>query len=463
MNTSNDLLLGREFNRTLVEAFPCGLLVIDEQGRIQIVNDILERALKIDKKTSIGKATGNVLGCLHASEHPKGCGHSKYCEYCEVLPLTKQVLKTKQKQARRANIQMLADGRLVDLSLMLSATPFTINNNSFCLLVIENHNALENCITEETTEGFRGILGRSSQMQELFDTIRQVARTNAAVLIQGESGTGKELVALATHRESPRANKHFVPVNCGALPEGLLESELFGHTKGAFTGAHRDRKGRFEVADGGTVFLDEIGELSPAMQVKLLRVLQDGSFEPVGSDHTTKVNIRVISATNKNLDQAVLAGQFRKDLYYRLCVMPVMISPLRERKEDIPFLIDHFIRRYAEKIPDNKIKISPSALSILMAHCWPGNVRELQNVIQFALVKTKGARIDPEHLPPVLQAYMVNTGLPRNRESRLKAADVSKALAKTNGNRLRAAEVLGVSRSTLYRFFSNHCTNAIDT
>jgi transcriptional regulator with PAS, ATPase and Fis domain len=463
MTVAADLFLDQNFTKTLVDAFPCGLLVIDDQGRIQIVNDILGRALKIEKKASIGKATGNILGCLHASEHPKGCGHSKYCEFCEVLPLTLQVLTTKQKQTRKANIQLVIDGRLRDLSLMLSAFPFTINNNSYCLLVIENHYALKTYTSEETKEGFRGIVGRSSNMQELFDTIRQVARTDAAVLIQGESGTGKELVALAIHRESPRASKHFVPVNCGALPEGLLESELFGHIKGAFTGAHRDRKGRFELADGGTVFLDEIGELSPAMQVKLLRVLQDGSFEPVGSDHTTTVNIRVISATNKNLEKEVLAERFRKDLYYRLCVMPIMISPLRERREDIPILIDHFLDHYSEEIPPKKIKLSPSALSILMAHSWPGNVRELQNVIQFALVKTRGVRIEPEHLPPVLHAYMANTSLPRPRESNLKTAEVFKALAKTKGNRLRAAELLGISRSTLYRFFSNHCKDSIDT
>ena len=463
MTVAADLFLDQNFTKTLVDAFPCGLLVIDDQGRIQIVNDILGRALKIEKKASIGKATGNILGCLHASEHPKGCGHSKYCEFCEVLPLTLQVLTTKQKQTRKANIQLVIDGRLRDLSLMLSAFPFTINNNSYCLLVIENHYALKTYTSEETKEGFRGIVGRSNNMQELFDTIRQVARTDAAVLIQGESGTGKELVALAIHRESPRASKHFVPVNCGALPEGLLESELFGHIKGAFTGAHRDRKGRFELADGGTVFLDEIGELSPAMQVKLLRVLQDGSFEPVGSDHTTTVNIRVISATNKELEKEVLAERFRKDLYYRLCVMPIMISSLRERREDVPILIDHFLDRYSEEIPPKKIKLFPSALSILMAHSWPGNVRELQNVIQFALVKTRGVRIEPEHLPPVLHAYMANTSLPRPRESNLKTAEVFKALAKTKGNRLRAAELLGISRSTLYRFFSNHCKNSIDT
>jgi transcriptional regulator with PAS, ATPase and Fis domain len=462
MNSADDFFVVQDFSRTLVDAFPCGLLVVDDQGRIQIVNNILERSLKIDRQASIGKATGNVLGCLHASEHPKGCGYSEYCEFCEVLPLTLQVLTSRQKQTRRANIQLVIDGRLRDLSLILSAYPFTIKNNSYCLLVIENHNTLKTYISEEAKEGFRGIVGRSTNMQELFDTIRQVARTDAAVLIQGESGTGKELVALATHRESPRAAKKFVPVNCGALPEGLLESELFGHTKGAFTGAHRARKGRFELADGGTVFLDEIGELSPAMQVKLLRVLQDGSFEPVGSERTIKVNIRVISATNKSLEEEVQAGRFRKDLYYRLCVMPITICPLRERKEDIPYLIDHFIERYSKEIPTKKIRLSSSALSILMNHSWPGNIRELQNMIQFALVKTREYRIKPEHLPPSLQALMGNTSLPRYREPSLKPAEVFKALAKTNGNRLRAAELLGISRSTLYRFFAIHNKNSID-
>jgi len=238
MNAAADLFLDQNFSRTLVDAFPCGLLVIDGQGRIQIVNNILERALKIDKKASIGKATGNVLGCLHASEHPKGCGFAKCCEFCEIMKLNLQVLTTKQKHSSRANIQLVSDGLLRDLRLNLIAFPFTFKNKSYCVFVIENHNAPKTFHSEETKAGFRGIVGNSSAMQELFDTIRQVARTDAAVMIQGESGTGKELVALATHRESPRANKHFVPVNCGALPEGLLESELFGHIKGAFTGAH---------------------------------------------------------------------------------------------------------------------------------------------------------------------------------------------------------------------------------
>jgi transcriptional regulator with GAF, ATPase, and Fis domain len=245
-----------------------------------------------------------------------------------------------------------------------------------------------------------------------------------------------------------------VPVNCGGLPEGLLETELFGHLKGSFTGAHRDRKGRFELADGGTIFLDEVGELSPATQVKLLRVLQDGSFEPVGSERTVRVNVRVISATNKKLEEEVLAGRFRSDLYYRLCVMPIFIHPLRDRSEDIAPLVEHFIDQFSEETRGRQITFSDTAFSILQSHPWPGNVRELINTIKFALVKRRGNRIKPEHLPPTFLPYMAKQFAIRHRESKLKTDSVFEALAKTGGNKVRAAETLGVSRSTLYRFFA---------
>jgi DNA-binding NtrC family response regulator len=234
----------------------------------------------------------------------------------------------------------------------------------------------------------------------------------------------------------------------------LLETELFGHVKGAFTGAHRKRKGRFELADGGTIFLDEVGEMSPATQVKLLRVLQDGSFEPVGSEHTVRVNARVISATNKQIEEEVSAGRFRKDLYYRLCVMPIMVLPLRDRKGDIPHLIEYFLDQFFEEAEGRQITLSSTALSILRSHTWPGNVRELINAIKFALVKCQGRRIEPEHLPPTLHPYKANLKIARQRESKLEIPAVAEALAKTGGNKLRTAEILGVSRSTLYRFFA---------
>ncbi len=447
------LLHEDSFARTLIDSLPCGFMIVDGQGHVQVVNNILERVLKVNNHASIGKGIGNTLGCLHSTEHPKGCGFAECCKLCEVQKLTFNSLSTKQNQKSRTYLQLIVDGQVRDLTLLLSARPFTFNNESFSILIIQDLSTLRAISPIHTGGEFRGIVGRDSKMQELFDTIRQVARTNAAVLIQGESGTGKELVALAVHKESNRADKHFVPVNCGALPEGLLETELFGHVKGAFTGAHQKRKGRFELADGGTIFLDEVGELSPATQVKLLRVLQDGSFEPVGSEHTVRVNARVISATNKQIEEEVLAGRFRKDLYYRLCVMPIIVLPLRDRREDIPHLVEHFFDQFFEEAGEKKITLSSAALSILMSHTWPGNVRELINAIKFALVKCQGHRIEPEHLPPTLHPYMANLNITRQRESKLKPAAVAEALAKTGGNKLRTAEILGVSRSTLYRFF----------
>jgi len=451
---NNNLLLDSSFASTLVNSLPCGLVVVDRNGLVRAVNNISERVLMISKQTVIGKGTGNVLGCLHVSDHPKGCGFAECCHYCEVQKLAVKALDTNQNQKVSTHFQLVIDGQVRDLTLFLSAFPFTFDDESFSILMIENLSTISAFAPKEVREGFWGLVGNSPKMLELFDTIRQVASTNAAVLIQGESGTGKELAALAVHKESKRAHNHFVPINCGALPEGLLETELFGHVKGSFTGAHRDRKGRFELADGGTIFLDEVGELSPATQVKLLRVLQDGSFEPVGSERTVRVNARVISATNKKLEDEMLAGRFRNDLYYRLCVMPIIIDPLRDRPEDIPLLVEHFIDQFSEEARGKKITLSSTVLSILMSHTWPGNVRELINMIKFALVKCRGNRIKPEHLPPTLLPYMANNLAIRHRESKLKTADVADALAKTGGNKLRTAKILGVSRSTLYRFFA---------
>jgi len=303
-----------------------------------------------------------------------------------------------------------------------------------------------------TSDAFENIVGNEPCMRKLFTEILEVATCDFPVLIQGESGVGKELVARAIHNQSHRRSAMFVPVNCAALPEGLLETELFGHVKGAFTGAIRDKKGRFELADGGTIFLDEIAELSMAMQVKLLRILQEGTFERLGDHRTSGVDVRIISATNKKLEQEMNAGRFRSDLYYRLCVMPILVPPLRERKNDIPMLIDHFFSTISGRVPGQKLSVSREALELLMAYDWPGNVRELQNIIQLASVKSKGAAIEPAHLPGGIGSPTSWVTRPRSRRRKLNPQALQDALRKTGGNKLQAARLLGVHRSTLYRY-----------
>ncbi len=280
-------------------------------------------------------------------------------------------------------------------------------------------------------EQFAGIIGRDPKMQELYHTIQDLADSSASVLIQGDSGTGKELVASAIHHEGTRASHLFVPVNCGALPETLLETELFGHVKGAFTGAIRDKKGRFELADNGTIFLDEIGDITPAMQVKLLRVLQDGTFQRVGSEKTITVNVRVISATHKNLAEEIAAKRFREDLYYRLCVVPLHLPTLSERPTDIPLLSNHFLKRILAEENRSEVTITPETMDLLMTYDWPGNVRELQNVIRYLLVRCHGKLARPKHLPPNLvqmQSRTMRIVTHKKQRGKLNAESVTQAI-----------------------------------
>jgi PAS domain S-box-containing protein len=294
---------------------------------------------------------------------------------------------------------------------------------------------------------FSGIIGQNQKILEVFEQIRELATNDYPVHITGETGTGKELVAAAIHNESQRGGGPFVPINCGALPEGILESELFGHVKGAFSGAIRQKKGRFELADGGTVFLDEVVDLPKSMQVKLLRVLQEGSFERVGGEETIAVNVRVISASNRDLKREVARNNFREDLYYRLNVVPVELPPLRVRRNDIPLLVEHFLKEAREQ-GQKTTGFSKKALSIMLDYSWPGNVRELQNSIHYALVKCRGRMIRPEDLPLELKAIKSRRGPAR----KLDAEMVRAALALTGGNKAKAARHLGVGRATLYRF-----------
>lgn len=307
-----------------------------------------------------------------------------------------------------------------------------------------------------------GMVGRSAPMIALYKEIARVAPTRSTVLIIGESGVGKELVARAIHRHSARADGPFVPVNCGALPENLLESELFGHVKGAFTGAVADRKGLWEEADKGTLFLDEIGDIPLAMQVKLLRALQEGEVRPVGGSRARQVDARVIAATNRNLEADVAAGRFREDLYYRLSTVTLRVPPLRQRREDLPLLVEVFLQR-AAKAHGRSLWLDPAALAVLTAYDFPGNIRELQAAIEYAALYARGGVIRPEDLPLKLQtpearssaaaasasAPAVFADLPTLDE--LERRYLVHVLEAVKGNRTRAAEIMGIDRRTLYR------------
>jgi DNA-binding NtrC family response regulator len=306
-----------------------------------------------------------------------------------------------------------------------------------------------------------GLTGRSPAMIELYKEIARVAPSRSTVLIVGESGTGKELVARSIHKHSPRAARPFVPVNCGAFAETLLESELFGYVRGAFTGAASDRKGLWEEAEGGTLFLDEVGETSAAMQVKLLRALQDGEIRRVGSTRPVMTDARVVAATNRDLEREVKAGRFREDLFYRLSVVSLRVPPLRERRSDIPLLAERFLRAASENAGRARLRLSEGALNRLVAYDWPGNVRELESAVEYAALHARGAEVAAEDLPPKLQTAEVRQAASRSPLAalyedlpsldELERRYLQHVLEATGGNRTRTAEILGIDRRTLYR------------
>jgi DNA-binding NtrC family response regulator len=299
----------------------------------------------------------------------------------------------------------------------------------------------------------RGIISKSHKMERIFELISTIADTRSTVLIQGESGTGKELIARAIHYESNRGHHPFISVSCAALVDSLLESELFGHEKGAFTDAKTLKRGKFELADGGTLFLDEVGEISPKLQLNLLRVLQEREFHRVGGEETIRVDVRIIAATNRNLEEAVREGAFREDLYYRLNVISIQVPALRERKEDIPILVDHFIGKYNMESGKKVEGVSEEALQILLEHEWPGNVRELENVVERAVIINKGGIILPGDLPPNLNRPEDADGpgvFPQKTLQQVEQFHIRQVLAENEWNIQRSARVLGIDRSTLY-------------
>ncbi|MBN1826270.1 MAG: sigma-54-dependent Fis family transcriptional regulator [Candidatus Eisenbacteria bacterium] len=315
----------------------------------------------------------------------------------------------------------------------------------------------ENCMLKRELRmrhDSRKMIGSSEKMEEVFRLVCRVAVSDSTILVQGESGTGKELIAREIHYASPRAEESFVSINCGALPENLLESELFGHVKGSFTGAVRDKEGLFAVAEGGTFLLDEVGETSPAIQVKLLRVLQEREIIPVGGTRPLSVNVRLVAATNADLEQRVKEGTFRADLYYRLNVIPIHIPPLRERMEDIPLLVDHFLKRCD---PTGAKRIDKEAMDLLMRYEWPGNVRELENIVERMVILQEEDRITPEDVPPRIRNHYEGSHLDENVDvinmtlHDLEKRHLLRVLDETNWQKRKASSILGINTSTLYR------------
>jgi transcriptional regulator with PAS, ATPase and Fis domain len=450
-----EVLNQEDFLMTLFQAIPCGVLIIDSQRRVQAVNNIIEQSIGTLSDETVGMLGGEALKCINALKEKNSCGYSENCQTCMVRGTALEALDGKRVYRQKAKVRLLVGGKFKDLVFLISAAPFDYEGEKLAIIILEDMTELLMLRRRLKTEHrFSGIIGRDPKMQELFETIRDVADVNVPVLIQGESGTGKELLASAIHNEGPRAKNPFVPVNCSALPEGLLESELFGHVKGAFTGALRDKKGRFELANKGTLFLDEIADLPKSVQIKLLRVLQEGRFERVGDEKTISVDVRIISSANRDLRKDVEANLFRDDLYYRINVVPIVLPPLRDRKNDIPLLIDNFMERAAME-GQHGSGISKESVSVMMDYNWPGNIRELQSVIRFALVKSRGAAIEPVHLPKELLEIKNRRSL-RGPTRKLDKHSVKDALIQTGGNKARAARQLGVGRATLYRFLGGH-------
>jgi PAS domain S-box-containing protein len=438
MNSSfDDLLRDKRNLEQILDNLMEGIIAHDRGRRILFFNRAAEEITGYTKGEVIGKDCHEVFASPFCGER---------CSFCGAAPDTLEhlsyPLNIVTKGGEHKRIEMSVTGMTDEKGCFVGV--LAAFRDMTDLIGLKTRLGELNC--------FAGIIGRDHKMLQIFDQIRELATNDYPVHISGETGTGKELVAAAIHNESRRGGRPFVPVNCGALPEGLLESELFGHVKGAFSGAVRDKKGRFELAHGGTIFLDEVGELPKPMQVKLLRVLQEGSFEPVGGEKTIRADVRIVSATNLDLRREVERQNFRDDLYYRLCVFPIHLPPLRERRNDIPLLAAHFLEQ-AQKRGQSSMGISSEALSMMMDYSWPGNVRELQNAVYFALVKGKGHLIQPDDLPPEIR-----NGPPRRSGSgaprKLEAGPVRDALLKAGGNKARAARILGVGRATLYRFMA---------
>jgi PAS domain S-box-containing protein len=444
-------MLEQELNRywkTVVNTIQDGVMIVDTDGTIVSVNKALENMTGYNNDQLIGKPC-TIFNCNICEIAREGKGE-KWCSLFRTGVVTKRRCAVMKKDG--VYIHVLKNASLLhDTDGQVMGAVETMTDISE---LIEKDTQIEAFRRELQTENsFHGILGASASMQQVFDLISNASHSDAPVIIFGESGSGKELVAKAIHNTGARRQKPYVKVNCAALAESLLESELFGHVKGAFTGAYRSREGRFEAAHGGDIFLDEIGDLPLSTQVKMLRVLEEKVVERVGDNRPIHIDARIISATNRNLKQLVEEGGFREDLFYRINVIPIMVPPLRERVGDIPLLADSFFRRIQLKNDKKIIGISNEAMELLMTYAWPGNVRELKSAFEYAFVSCQELVIQPYHLPPAVHQTQPlvkkNKKDPLNRKE-MKKKELIEALESAGGNQSRAAEILGISRVTVW-------------
>ena len=424
-----------------------GIIAHDLNRRIFFFNKEAETITGYDRTAIIGKDCHDAFGLPFCGQRCSFCSDAPHLADGDERTLN---ITTRNGEQRRIEmtVTMMTDDGGSPFGVLASFRDIT--------------DLLKLQLSAGKLQSFANIIGQDIKMLQVFQQITDVAGYDYPVHISGETGTGKELVAMAIHNESPRGGAPFVPINCGALPESLIESELFGHVKGAFSGAVRDKKGRFELADSGTVFLDEVAELSLHMQVRLLRFLQEGTLERVGGERTVSVNVRLISATNRDLKKEVAKGRFREDLFYRLNVIPIHIPPLRERKNDIPLLAGHFLKEAGERYQQEPLSVSNEALSMLLEYPWPGNVRELQNAIQFAIVKHRGKVISQLDLPLEIREYKMTCSPAKGPSLRLDRDLVTTALKQAGGNKAKAARILNIGRATLYRFLNAHPDITVD-
>ena len=432
--------------KRIVDTLQDGILVLDTQGIIQATNPAAEKLTGYTMSELKGSSC-RILNCTGCKIIEKG---KKFCKLFDVGQSKLKRCMIKNKKNLSVHILKVASVLENERGEVIGAVEVLTDMTD---LVTKQQEIETLKQMFHLDDGFNGLLGKTPVMEKLFQLISSVALSDAPVLIQGDSGTGKELVALAIHENSPRKNQPFIKVNCAALNESLLESELFGHVKGAFTGADKDRIGRFEAANNGTLFLDEIGDIPLSTQVKLLRALEAKEMERVGDHRPFPIDIRIITATNRDLEELITTGAFRRDLFFRINVFPLQCPSLSDRKEDIPLIVQHLINRNCQKNNKPDLEVSPETMELFLAYHWPGNVRELRNAIEYASVLCTQGWIKPRHIPPQIRK---NTPLcfkdpPLSSSVQSKKNTLLELLRQTRGNQSELARKMGISRVTLWK------------